>query len=126
MFILGCSVFGFVMIAIFVIFFFFLQVNGCLSYSDKIPDGFYLIHGMDPYAWNLSTDQAASGRVPSLESLKAIDPHNESSVKVVLVDKLRDPGLKELQNWVLQLSSSWITDFDVIHQLANLVCNRMG
>ncbi|PON34210.1 Serine/threonine protein kinase [Parasponia andersonii] len=101
-------------------------VNGCLSYSDKIPDGFYLIHGIDPYAWNLSTDQRASGRVPSLESLKAIDPRNESSVKVVLVDELRDNSLKELQNWVLQLSGSWITTADVIHQLANLVCGRMG
>lgn len=101
-------------------------MNGCLSYSDKIPDGFYLIHGMDPYAWSLSTDPRASGRIPSLESLKAIDPCNESSVKVVLVDKNRDPSLKELQNWVLLLSSSWFTTVDVIHQLANLVCNRLG
>ncbi|EXC25414.1 Serine/threonine-protein kinase [Morus notabilis] len=101
-------------------------VNGCLSYSDKIPDGFYLIHGMDPYAWNISTDQGSSGRVPSLESLKDIDPHNDSSVNVVLIDKLRDPGLKELQHWVLCLSSSWLTTVDVIQQLATLVCTQMG
>ncbi|XP_062091876.1 serine/threonine-protein kinase CTR1-like [Humulus lupulus] len=102
-------------------------VNGSLSYSDKIPDGFYLIDGLDPYAWNLSTDPQASGRVPSLETLKAIHPRNESSVKVVVVDKLRDSGLMELQNWVLRLSSSssWTT-VDLIFQLANLVCSRMG
>ncbi|XP_030489676.2 serine/threonine-protein kinase CTR1 isoform X2 [Cannabis sativa] len=101
-------------------------VNGCLSYSDKIPDGFYLIDGLDPYAWNLSTDPNDSGRIPSLETLKAIRPRNESSVKVVAVDKLRDSGLMELQNWVLRLSSTWFTTVDVIYQLANLVCNRMG
>lgn len=101
-------------------------MNGCLSYSDKIPDGFYLIHGMDPYAWNISTDQGSSGRVPSLESLKDIDPHNDSSVNVVLIDKLRDRGLKELQHWVLCLSGSWSTTVDVIQQLATLVCTQMG
>ncbi|KAL5569551.1 hypothetical protein UlMin_026126 [Ulmus minor] len=101
-------------------------VNGSLSYSDRISDGFYLIHGMDPYAWNLSTDQTASGRVPSLESLKAVDPCNELSIKVVLFDKLRDPSLKELQHRVLCLSRGWIPTEDVVHQLANLVCNLMG
>ena len=81
---------------------------------------------MDPYAWNLSTDQTASGRVPSLESLKAVDPCNDLSIKVVLFDKLRDPSLKELQHRVLCLSRGWIPTEDVVHQLANLVCNLMG
>ena len=101
-------------------------MNGCLSYSDKISDGFFLIHGLDPYAWNISTDQGSSGRIPSLESLRAIDPRKESSVKVVLVDKLRDPSLNELQKWVQCLSGSWVSTVDVIQQLANIVCSRMG
>uniref|UniRef100_A0A2N9HYC0 Protein kinase domain-containing protein n=1 Tax=Fagus sylvatica TaxID=28930 RepID=A0A2N9HYC0_FAGSY len=102
------------------------RVNGCLSYFDKIPDGFYLIHGMDPYAWTISTDLQDSGRIPSFESLKAIDPCNDLSIKVVLIDKSRDPGLKELHNRLLSLSVGWITPEDVINQLAILVCNRMG
>lgn len=102
------------------------QVNGCLSYFDKIPDGFYLIHGMDPYAWTISTDLQDSGQIPSFESLKAVDPCDDLSIKVVLIDKSRDPGLKELHNRLLSLSVGWITPEDVINQLAILVCNRMG
>ncbi|OMO66817.1 hypothetical protein CCACVL1_20983 [Corchorus capsularis] len=101
-------------------------VNGSLSYFDKIPDGFYLIHGMDPYAWSISADQGEIGRMPSLESLKSIDLNDDTSINVVLIDKLRDPTLKELQNWVLSISSSWVSTKDVIDQLACLVCNRMG
>ncbi|XP_021638386.2 serine/threonine-protein kinase CTR1 isoform X2 [Hevea brasiliensis] len=101
-------------------------VNGCLTYFDKIPDGFYLIHGVDPYAWTLSTDQRDIGLVPSFESLKALDPCADLSVKVVLIDRFRDPGLKELLNSVISHSSSWLTTKDVIVQLANLVSKRMG
>ncbi|XP_065615916.1 serine/threonine-protein kinase CTR1 [Quercus suber] len=101
-------------------------VNGCLSYFDEIPDGFYLIHGMDPYAWTISTDLQDSGQIPSFESLNAIDPCDDLSIKVVLIDKSRDPGLKELQNRLRSLSGGWITTKDVIDQLATLVCNRMG
>ncbi|KAG6680341.1 hypothetical protein I3842_13G036600 [Carya illinoinensis] len=101
-------------------------VNGCLSYFDRIPDGFYLIHGMDPYAWTLSTDEQNSGRVPSFESLKAVDPHDDMSIRVVLIDKSRDPGLKELQNRLLILSGGWIPIEDMADQLAIIVCNQLG
>ncbi|XP_061975814.1 serine/threonine-protein kinase CTR1-like isoform X4 [Populus nigra] len=94
-------------------------VNGCLSYNDKIPDGFYVMHGLDPYTWSISADS----RVPSFESLKAV---NDLSIEVVLVDRLRDPGLKELHNRVTGLWSGSNTTKDVVEQLANLVCNRMG
>ncbi|EOY19109.1 Map3k delta-1 protein kinase, putative isoform 3 [Theobroma cacao] len=101
-------------------------VNGSLSYFDRILDGFYLIHGMDPYAWTISADQGEIGQMPSFDSLKAIDPHDDLSIKVVLIDKLRDPRLRELQNCVLKISSSWVSTKDVIDQLARLVCNQMG
>lgn len=97
-----------------------------MSYFDKIPDGFYLIHGMDPYAWTISTDLQDNGQIPSFESLKAIDTCDDLSIKVVLIDKSRDPGLKELQNRLRSLSGGWMTTKDVIDQLATLVCNRMG
>ncbi|KAL7248032.1 hypothetical protein ACSBR2_002850 [Camellia fascicularis] len=102
------------------------QVNGCLSYYDKVPDGFYLIHGMDPYIWTISTDLQETGRVPSFDSLKAVDPLDGLPIEVILIDKSRDPGLKELQNRVLSLSSSWITGQEMVDHLAELVCNHMG
>ncbi|KAK9290619.1 hypothetical protein L1049_008791 [Liquidambar formosana] len=101
-------------------------VNGCLSYFDKVPDGFYLIHGMDPYVWTVCTDLQEHGRIPSIESLKSIDPSLDSSIEVVLIDRRSDPSLKELQNRVLRISRSCITTKDVVDQLANFVCSRMG
>ncbi|KAF9598701.1 hypothetical protein IFM89_029951 [Coptis chinensis] len=101
-------------------------VNGCLSYFDRIPDGFYVIHGMDPYVWTMCTDLQENGRVPSIESLRAIYPSDNLSVEVVLIDKHTDSGLKELQNRVLSLSSSCISTDEVVDQLAKLVCNHMG
>ncbi|XVF82735.1 hypothetical protein PTKIN_Ptkin16aG0073400 [Pterospermum kingtungense] len=101
-------------------------VNGSLSYFDRIPDGFYLVNGMDPYAWTISAEQGEIGRMPSLDSLKAIDPHDDLSITVVLIDQFKDPCLKELQNWVLSISSGWASTKDVINQLACLVCNQMG
>lgn len=101
-------------------------LKGCMSYYDKVPDGFYLIHGMDPYLWSMSTDREDSGRVPSFDSLKAVDPVDGSPIEAVLIDKSWDSGLKELQDLVHSLSSNWITREEVVDHLAELVCNRMG
>ncbi|CAK7343378.1 unnamed protein product [Dovyalis caffra] len=101
-------------------------VNGCLSYFDKIPDGFYLIYGMDPYVWTVCTDLQENGRIPSIESLKSVDPNADSSMEVVLIDCRSDPSLKELQNRVHGISCNCITTKEVVDQLAKLVCNRMG
>lgn len=101
-------------------------MNGCLSYHDRIPDGFYMMHGMDPYVWTISTDMQEVGRVPSFESLKMLGPADDMPVEVVLIDNSRDHGLKELHNLVLSLSSSWVSVQDAIVQIAQLVCSHMG
>ncbi|XP_022747277.1 serine/threonine-protein kinase CTR1-like [Durio zibethinus] len=101
-------------------------VNGCLSYSDKVPDGFYLIHGVNPYVWSMCTDLQEHGRIPSIESLRSVDPPSDSPLEVILVDRRSDPGLKELQNRVHNISCSCITTKEVVDQLAKLVCSRMG
>ncbi|KAL4578765.1 hypothetical protein LXL04_014896 [Taraxacum kok-saghyz] len=100
--------------------------NGCLSYFDKVPDGFYLIYGMDPYVWMMCCDVQESGRIPSVELLKAIDIANESSIEVILIDRRNDPSLRELQNRIHSISCNSITTLEVVDQLAKLVCNRMG
>ncbi|KAG6430547.1 hypothetical protein SASPL_108617 [Salvia splendens] len=101
-------------------------INGCLSYFDRVPDGFYMIHGMNPYVWTVCSDHQESGRIPSLESLRTVDPACVSSVEVISVDRRGDPSLKELQNRTNGLSSSCITTKEVVEQLAKLVCNHMG
>ena len=102
------------------------QVNGCLSYFNKVPDGFYLIHGVNPYVWTVCTDLHEHGRIPSIESLRSVDPAVGSQLEVILVDRRSDPGLKELQNRVHNISCSCITTEEVVDQLAKLVCSRMG
>ncbi|KAK7392561.1 hypothetical protein VNO78_21004 [Psophocarpus tetragonolobus] len=101
-------------------------VNGCLSYSDNIPDGFYLIHGMDSFVWTVCTDLHENGRIPSVDMLKSVNPCAVSSLEVVLVDRRSDPSLRDLQNRVHNISCSSITTTDVVDQLSKLVCNRMG
>lgn len=101
-------------------------VNGCLSYSDKIPDGFYLIHGMDSYVWTVCTDLQENSRIPSVDTLKSVHPRIDSSLEVVLVDRRSDASLRELQNIVHNISCSSITTTEVVDQLSKLVCNCMG
>ncbi|NP_001234454.1 CTR1-like protein kinase [Solanum lycopersicum] len=101
-------------------------VNGCLSYFDKVPDGFYLIHGMDPYVWIVCSDLQENARVPSIESMRAVDPSVVPSVEVILIDRRTDPSLKELQNRIHSLSPTCGTTKEVVDQLAQLVCSHMG
>ncbi|MED6184587.1 hypothetical protein PIB30_048853 [Stylosanthes scabra] len=101
-------------------------VNGCLQYSDKILDGFYLIHGVDAYTWSISSDLQNVGIIPSFESLMSVEPFDDSSIVVVAIDKSRDPGLRELQSKVVSLSSSWVSPKFAADQVANLVYSRMG
>ncbi|KAL4020517.1 hypothetical protein IC575_019296 [Cucumis melo] len=101
-------------------------VNGCMSYLEKVPDGFYLIHGMDPYVWSLCTNLQEDGRIPSFESLKTVDSSMGSSIEVVLIDRHSDASLKELQNRVHNISSSCVTPKEVADHIAKLVCNHLG
>ncbi|KAL6008641.1 copper transport protein ctr1 [Asimina triloba] len=101
------------------------QVNGCLSYYDKVPDGFYLIQGMDQYVWTVCTDLQENGRIPSIESLKVMNPDG-LSVQVILFDKRSDFVLKELESKAKSLSDSCVTTKEVVDQLAKLICGRMG
>ncbi|KAI8563140.1 hypothetical protein RHMOL_Rhmol03G0089700 [Rhododendron molle] len=96
------------------------------SISHRIPDGFYLIDGMDPYVWTVCNDLQENGRIPSIESLKAIGPGMDSSIEVILIDRRSDPSLKDLQNRIDSVSRNCITTEEVIEQLAKIVCSRMG
>ncbi|XP_029117550.1 serine/threonine-protein kinase CTR1 isoform X2 [Elaeis guineensis] len=100
-------------------------VNGCLSYHDKIPDGFYLIQGMDPFVWTLCTDVQEESRIPSVESLKTVHP-SDLSIEVVLIDRKSDLDLCKLQNLMASLSCNCSTKKDMAEQLAKLVCRQMG
>ncbi|KAJ0736046.1 putative protein kinase TKL-CTR1-DRK-2 family [Helianthus annuus] len=103
--------------------------NGCLSYFDKVPDGFYFIHGMYPYIWNVCTNPQESGQIPSLESLKSLNSGTASSLEVTVIDRHTDPNLRQLQNQIHSIFSNRVTRLtttEVVNQLARLVCHQMG
>lgn len=102
-----------------------LWLNGCLSYNDKIPDGFYNILGMNPHVWAMCNDFEEGRQIPSLTSLKAVSP-NGTAMEVVLVDQRGDLGLKELHDRAQELSSSSQNTLGLVEQLGNLVSLHMG
>ena len=97
-----------------------------MSYSDKVPDGFYLIQGMDPFVWTLCNDVHDGGRVPSIESLKAVNP-NDSAIEAVIVDKGADYELRQLISMAIDVSRNRAADSkEIATRLAGVVSAKMG
>ncbi|KAJ0024667.1 hypothetical protein Pint_08499 [Pistacia integerrima] len=102
-----------------------LWVSGCLSYSDKISDGFYHILGMNPYLWVMCNDSEEGKRLPSLVSLKEIEP-TETTMEVVLIDRHGDPRLKELEDRAQELYCASENTLVLVEKLGQLVAICMG
>ncbi|KAH8508623.1 hypothetical protein H0E87_010679, partial [Populus deltoides] len=102
-----------------------LWVSGCLSYSDKISDGFYNILGMNPYLWVMCNDDEEVSKLPPLKSLKEIEP-SETSMEVVLVDRRGDSRLKELEDKAQELYCASENTLVLVEQLGKLVAIYMG
>lgn len=102
-----------------------LQMSGCLSYSDKISDGFYNILGMNPYLWLMCNDVEEGRRMPSLTALKDVDP-SDASMEVILVDKRGDLRLKELEEIAQKLSYASENALVLVEELGKLVAIYMG
>ncbi|CAM0945373.1 unnamed protein product [Alopecurus aequalis] len=100
-------------------------VNGCLSYSDKLSDGFYHIQGMDPFIWTLCTDVQDGGRIPSIDSLKALNP-TESSIEVIIIDKVADYDLRQQISTAIDVSRSCVDPKEITTRLAGIVSAKMG
>jgi Ethylene-responsive protein kinase Le-CTR1 len=98
-------------------------VNGCLSYSDKITDGFYNILGLDPYMWAMCNRSEEGRQLPTLTALRQV---NESSLEVVLVDGRDDPDLMEINTMALGLYNRLGIGLDLVRALAKLVSDYMG
>ena len=102
-----------------------LQVNGCLSWGDKIAHGFYNIMGIDPHLWAMCNAAEEGRRLPSLAALRAVDA-TESSLEVVLVDKGADSVLLDLERRALDLVRALGVTLDLVRRLAVLVSDHMG
>ncbi|CAN8274045.1 unnamed protein product [Cochlearia groenlandica] len=100
-------------------------VSGCLSYSDKISDGFYSILGMDPYLWSVCNDSEQGKQLPSLLLLKETEP-SDTSMEVVLIDKCEDSRLKEMEDKAHELYCASDNMLVLVEQLGRLVAVYMG
>ncbi|KAG2248705.1 hypothetical protein Bca52824_088333 [Brassica carinata] len=100
-------------------------VSGCLSYSDKISDGFYSILGMDPYLWLMCNDSEEGKRLPSLLLLKETEP-SDTSMEVVLIDRREDSRLKEMEDKAHELYCASENMLVLVEQLGRLVAVYMG
>lgn len=101
------------------------QVTGCLSYSDKISDGFYNVLGMNPYLWLMCNELEEGTRMPSLMALKTVDP-NDTSLEVILVDRRGDPQLRELEDKAQDIYFSAENKLVLAEKLGKLVAVFMG
>ncbi|KAL8492267.1 hypothetical protein ACS0TY_023775 [Phlomoides rotata] len=102
-----------------------LWVSGCLSYSDKISDGFYNILGMNPYLWLMCNDSEEGRRMPSLMALRTVDP-TDSSLEVILVDRRGDSQLRELEDKAQEIYFSAESNLVLAEKLGKLVAVYMG
>ncbi|XP_057773212.1 serine/threonine-protein kinase CTR1-like isoform X1 [Salvia miltiorrhiza] len=102
-----------------------LWVSGCLSYSDKITDGFYNILGMNPYLWLMCNEVEEGRRMPSLIALSNVEP-NDSSLEVILVDRRGDSQLRELEDKAQEIYFSAESNITLAEELGKLVALSLG
>ncbi|KAL2520748.1 Protein kinase superfamily protein [Forsythia ovata] len=100
-------------------------VNGCLSYDDKITNGFYNILGMNPYLWLMCNELEEGRRMPSLVALKTVEP-TDLSMEVVLIDQCGDSQLRKLENRAQEISFSAENTLVLADKLGKLVSVYMG
>lgn len=103
----------------------FIQVNGCLSYADKLLDGFYNILGMNPSLWVMCNDLEEGKRPPPLISLREVEP-SDTSMEVVLLDEREDSRLKELEDKAQELLCDSENTLVLVKELGKLVAISMG
>ncbi|KAK8462284.1 hypothetical protein SEVIR_1G181300v4 [Setaria viridis] len=80
---------------------------------------------MDPFIWTLCNDVHDGGRVPSIESLKAVNP-TESAIEAVIVDKVADYELRQLISMAMDVSRNRADSKEIATRLAGFVSARMG
>ncbi|KAG6542680.1 hypothetical protein Mapa_015915 [Marchantia paleacea] len=100
-------------------------VNGSLGYSDVIQDGFYMIWGMNPQVWTMCNFPPEGNRMPSLESLRSVNPA-ESSLEVILVDKNGDSMLRGLESKAIAIAQEASDSRKLAELLGQRVCNLFG
>ncbi|CAB87658.1 MAP3K delta-1 protein kinase [Arabidopsis thaliana] len=96
-----------------------------INYDQKVRDGFYDVYG-------ITSNSLSQGKMPLLVDLQAISISDNVDYEVILVNRLIDPELQELERRVFALASE-CPDFapgqvssDLTQKIANIVVEQMG
>ncbi|KAL0709381.1 hypothetical protein Bca4012_016359 [Brassica carinata] len=96
-----------------------------INYDQKVRDGFYDVYG-------ITSNSLSQGKMPLLVDLQAISVSENVDYEVILVNRLIDPELRELERRVSALSLE-CPDFvrgqvssDLTQKIANIVVEQMG
>ncbi|KAK8991600.1 hypothetical protein V6N11_062605 [Hibiscus sabdariffa] len=96
-----------------------------VNYNEKIVDGFYDVYG-------IASMHGLEGKMPSLVDLQAVSVSEKVDYEVVLVNRLLDPELQELEKRVNNIYvqsralGHGLVLSDLIQKIAEIVVYRMG
>ncbi|EOA19935.1 hypothetical protein CARUB_v10000185mg [Capsella rubella] len=96
-----------------------------INYDQKVRDGFYDVYG-------ITSNSLSQGKMPLLVDLQAISISDNVDYEVILVNRLIDPELQELERRASSLAAE-CPDFargqvssDLTQKIANIVVQQMG
>ncbi|KAE8676025.1 Detected protein of confused Function [Hibiscus syriacus] len=96
-----------------------------VNHNEKIVDGFYDVYG-------IASTLGAQGKMPSLVDLRAVSVLDNDDSQIILVNRLLDPELQELEKRVYnmyvqsQAFGHGPVVSGMIQKIAEMVVNRMG
>lgn len=102
-----------------------MQSQNVVDYNEKVVDGFYDVYGM-------TSNSLRQGKMPLLVDLQAVSVSDNVDYDVILVNRLVDPELQQLEKRAYAVSlESRISQHGVllsglIQKIADIVVDRMG
>lgn len=102
-----------------------MQNYNVVNYDEKLVDGFYDVYGV-------TSDSLAQGKMPLLVDLQAISVSDNVDYEVLLVNRMVDPELQQLEKRAneiskeSQVSKHGLVLSGLIQNIANIVVDRMG
>ncbi|KAM1527112.1 hypothetical protein ACFXTI_016327 [Malus domestica] len=96
-----------------------------VDYNEKVVDGFYDVYGM-------TTNLLRQGKMPLLVDLKAVSVSENVDYDVILVNRLVDPDLQQLEKRASavflesRISQHGVLLSGLIQKIADIVVDRMG
>ncbi|KAB2627893.1 serine/threonine-protein kinase EDR1 [Pyrus ussuriensis x Pyrus communis] len=99
--------------------------HNIVDYNEKVVDGFYDVYGM-------TTNLLRQGKMPLLVDLRAVSVSENVDYDVILVNRLVDPDLQQLEKRAYavslepQISQHGVLLSGLIQKIADIVVDRMG